>query len=432
MTTRVSIALSIVLATMTACTSQPNSAAKIDEWVGTITTEGNVTTVVNQSGSVWGGEARLVEEMSIGVDVGEDEYMLGRIANLFVADGLVYLTDTQVPAVRVYSTDGRYVRTIGRGPGQGPGEYTAPVLVSAVVDGTVFVYDPNNRRLTAFDSTGETSESWDVQDAACCAWRMSVAPDGTLWLPVEQHGFASPTGDTRHGARAYTVGAEPRDEIRWHPDIDFPIDVIDVGGMEMTVPFSPEYAWALSADGGVIVGASDRYRFEVHRMDGGKLVVEREVDLVPVDPDEAEWRRGWTLHNIRSYIEPTFDASMVIPEHKPAFVGFAPDAHGGAWVWRRGPSRHVGGDCVEDPFDTDVATARDKSCWTADGFFDVFDGDGRYLGWVRQPDGLARWNAQLNLFPMGDIVYAIIETAEGVPTVKRYGLALPGEEATQR
>ena len=29
---------------------------------------------------------------------------------------------------------------------------------------------------------------------------------------------------------------------------------------------------------------------------------------------------------------------------------------------------------------------------------------------------------------MGDIVYAIIETAEGVPTVKRYRLVLPGED----
>jgi hypothetical protein len=61
-------------------------------------------------------------------------------------------------------------------------------------------------------------------------------------------------------------------------------------------------------------------------------------------------------------------------------------------------------------------------------FFDIFDPEGRYLGWVRQPDGLERRNAQLNLFPMVDIVYAIIETVEGVPTVKRYRLVPPGEE----
>ena len=36
-------------------------------WVGTITTEGNVTTVINEAGSVWGGAATLVEEASIGV-----------------------------------------------------------------------------------------------------------------------------------------------------------------------------------------------------------------------------------------------------------------------------------------------------------------------------------------------------------------------------
>jgi hypothetical protein len=41
-------------------------------WVGAITTEGDVTTVINESGSVWGGSALLVEEASIGVDAGED------------------------------------------------------------------------------------------------------------------------------------------------------------------------------------------------------------------------------------------------------------------------------------------------------------------------------------------------------------------------
>jgi len=421
-------ATSVAVLLMVACGQQEDPADPESTWVGTTTTEGDVTTVVNDSGSVWGGEARLVEEMSIGVDVGDDEYMLGRVGNIHATDELLYLTDTQEPAVHVYDTDGRHLRTIGSGPGQGPGEYETPVLVSRADDGTVFVYDGTLRRLTAYDAEGGTIESWHLDDGACCAWRMSVAPDGTLWMPVEQPSFESPTGRTRYGARAYTVAGGPADEIRWHPEVEFPTNTIDVGPITMNVPFSPAYAWTLSADGGVTVGASHRYRFEQHRIDGTTLVVERRVDPVPVQPGEAEWRRRWTLKNIRTYIEPGFDTSMDIPDHKPAFTGFAPDAHGGTWVWRRGPSRHLGGDCVDDPFTTDLATSRDNSCWVSDRFFDIFDPEGRYLGRVEQPDGLRRWNAQLNLFPMGEIVYAIIETAEGVPTVKRYRLVPPGEE----
>jgi hypothetical protein len=339
-------------------------------------------------------------------------------------DELLYLTDTQEPAVRVYGTDGVYVRTIGSGPGRGPGEYETPVLVNGTADGTIFVYDANVRRLTAYDAEGGTIDSWNLDDGACCAWRMSVAPDGTLWMPVEQPAFASPTGKTRYGGRAYTVSGGPADEIRWRPELEVPTNTINVGGITMNVPFSPAYAWTLSADGGVTVGTSDRYRFELHRIDGTTLVVERRVDPVAVQPGESEWHRRWTLQNIRTHIEPGFDTSMDIPDHKPVFTGFAPDAYGGTWVWRTGPSRHLDGDCEDDPYTTELATSRDNSCWVSDRFFDIFDPEGRYLGWVQQPDGLERWNAQLNLFPMGDIVYAIIETAEGVPTAKRYRVVL--------
>ena len=59
------------------CVGPIEPAGTDGTWVGTITTEGNLTTVVNESGSVWGGTATLVEEASIGVETGEDPYMLG-------------------------------------------------------------------------------------------------------------------------------------------------------------------------------------------------------------------------------------------------------------------------------------------------------------------------------------------------------------------
>ncbi len=55
----------VLVLLLPACTSPEPEADTAAAWVGTITIEGNVTTVVNESGSVWGGTARLVEE---GVD----------------------------------------------------------------------------------------------------------------------------------------------------------------------------------------------------------------------------------------------------------------------------------------------------------------------------------------------------------------------------
>ena len=51
------VAVSVVAFLAVACGQE--SATEADgAWVGTITTEGNVTTVVNESGSVWGGTGR--------------------------------------------------------------------------------------------------------------------------------------------------------------------------------------------------------------------------------------------------------------------------------------------------------------------------------------------------------------------------------------
>ena len=53
-----SVALLAFLATLVAGCGPPERRTTADgTWVGTIVTEGNVTTVVNESGSVWGGTA---------------------------------------------------------------------------------------------------------------------------------------------------------------------------------------------------------------------------------------------------------------------------------------------------------------------------------------------------------------------------------------
>ncbi len=53
------VAVSVVGLAVVACGNQESATDTDGTWVGTITTEGNVTTVVNESGSVWGGTARF-------------------------------------------------------------------------------------------------------------------------------------------------------------------------------------------------------------------------------------------------------------------------------------------------------------------------------------------------------------------------------------
>lgn len=104
-----------------ACGPNATTSASGNAWVGTITTEGDVTTVVNESGSVWGGTATLIEELSIGVETGPAEYMFGRVGATASYGNRIYVSDLSVPAVRVYTLEGEYIGDIGR-EGQGPGE----------------------------------------------------------------------------------------------------------------------------------------------------------------------------------------------------------------------------------------------------------------------------------------------------------------------
>jgi len=129
------------------------SPGGVSAWVGTITTEGDVTTVVNQAGSVWGGNATLVETLSIGIELGNHAYMLGRIDGIGVAEDRVFVLDGQVPIIRVYDMEGRHLADYG-GEGEGPGEFRDPDSLSVLPDGRIFVRDPQAARINEYAADG--------------------------------------------------------------------------------------------------------------------------------------------------------------------------------------------------------------------------------------------------------------------------------------
>lgn len=133
MSTKSVMTLALVVVSL-ACASESERPDDSKEWVRSITREGNVTTVVDESGSVWGGTARLVEDLSIGVETGEDAYVFGAISGVAADESRIYVLDSQVPALRVYDHQGVHVLDIG-GEGQGPGEFDRLVDVFEIDGG---------------------------------------------------------------------------------------------------------------------------------------------------------------------------------------------------------------------------------------------------------------------------------------------------------
>ena len=96
---------------------------------------------------------------------------------------------------------------------------------------------------------------------------------------------------------------------------------------------------------------------------------------------------------------------------------------GETWVVRQGASVRLA-DCAEDPIDEGLNASYERPCWDNENIVDVFGADGRYLGEVDLPDGVA-----LNAFSVDDRrIVTLVQGSDDVARVRRYRLVLPGEK----
>ncbi len=413
----VATCLSLLLS-VAACSFVAEAPDAGGTWVGTITTEGNVTTVINESGSVWGGTATLVEELSIGVDAGPSEYMFGSVDALYLTEDHVYVVDSQVPAVRSYDNKGVFVRAFGK-EGQGPGEYTWPEAVAVDEAGRVFVLDIRLRRINVYGPSGEVIDTWPLETGSCCTARLFPLADGTIWKPVDR---TDENGDFDLGAQI--VGPSGSEAVVWAPVIDYEESTHkNPDGYEVRTPYSASHYSSPAPDGKLVYGASDRYRFEVRSPAGARIVVERYWDPIPIPPEHKEWERRRKLAFDREMNDPDYELdSSQIPDHKPAYSWLVTTQTGEIWLKRPGPSERLEG-CAGDPLEVSSAEAWENPCWRDSMIIDVFDAEGRYLGDVEVPEELMPYVNPLTI--RGSAVAAVAQDDNGTYRVKRYRLVLP-------
>ncbi len=403
-----------------ACSAPEEVPAVADGWVGTISSESDVTTVVNESGSVWGGTATLVEETSIGVETGAEEYMFGIVGAVHASLDRIFAVDVQVPVVRMYDLDGVFLGNVGRS-GQGPGEYTSPSLVTTDSEGRIFVLDSRLSRVNVYSRDGESIETWPLPAPRCCAWPIYPTVENALWAPVRE--LDEETRNYRNGVQA--VGPEgPHGEIIWVPYVDFGAKTYTYDGREARAPLSGWEVWTPTPWGGAAFQGSDQYRFDIVHRDGSRMVVHRFWDPVPIPEEQREWERQVTVVGRRGR-EPEFNwDGAEIPHFKQAITGLTPTLSGEMWVSREGESRRVA-DCAANPMDEGQRAARERPCWESDILIDAFGEDGRYLGDVQAPP---------DALPVGtravihDRMVVAVAQDEGTFKVKRYRLVLPGDD----
>jgi len=118
--------------------------------------EENGVTVVKNSSEPSNPELQIVfeEELTIGVEEGDENYMFGN--QVFVNsddEGNIYVTDGDRRTVRKYDSDGNFLQSIGRS-GQGPGELQDMSEVRFTSDGNIYLNDAKTQRLSFFSKEG--------------------------------------------------------------------------------------------------------------------------------------------------------------------------------------------------------------------------------------------------------------------------------------
>lgn len=397
---------------------QAGTPADGQTWEGTVETAANVTTVRTVSGSVWGGTATLVEEASIGVDVGEEPYMFGAIAGLWATEERIYVVDFDIPAVRIYDLDGDHIMDIG-GEGEGPGEFRRPNSVVVDGDGRIYVKEGSpGGRVNVYGEDGESVDTLLGDPMLGSAWPLVPTRDGSIYTPVRGNPGGGP-GDRRSGMAIPGPGGTIGEPIVV-PTLDFEFEGVRVNERAvLNVPFSPHHAWRMSPTGAIVVGITGDYRFEIHAPDGHVTIVERSSEPIPVDPDEADWQRRSVIRSGRNFQEGWSWDGAEIPRVMPAWSGLTVDAGGRTWIRRRGPSRRID-DCDEDPLE--VVNGRPRSCWESDVTFEVFGEDGKFLGPVEVPSGVT---SLLGAYIRDSVFIVDVEDGAGTPMVKRYRIVLP-------
>jgi hypothetical protein len=319
------------------------------------------------------------EELRIGRMDGPAELQFGAIVGAAVdGSGNIYVLDALARRVRVFDSDGRFLREMG-GPGEGPGEMSSRVMLVMLGPGdTVLVADGGQRRVIRFTPDGNPAGSFLLPSTDGEPLRFASLPDGR----IVQQARRLPTQDAPI--------IEERDRLLVRNTSGTVVDTLSLlpagAGMRMSASgmqyfyFASEPFWQIDNRGRLIYGMNSEYRIEVHDA-AGKLerVITKEHSPIPVsEKDRAgilEFMRQGMLRANRppAEIDRTFRATA-FAEFYPAYSYFVPGPRGTLWVQRVRTSAEL----ADRPFNaSEVRSPR----------WDLFDPQGRLAGTVTLPDG---------------------------------------------
>lgn len=332
---------------------------------------------------------RLRDEVRVGSADSEGPDMFGRVVDVAL-DPLarVWVADGQNYEIRVFGSDGRHVRSLGR-KGGGPSEFGQIAGMDWGPDGNLWVLDSGNARFAVYDTAGRLVTTHRRETGVSMVpWPGGFDSTGRLYdIGV----IPGANGEVVYGLIRFSPDLQPADTFRIPPFEGEFFEVVTDGGRNrnrVLVPFSDDQIWRFDPEGFAWTARTARYRLQRHEF-SGDTVRAIELDRRPVRVTSEDLDRVREDYKWFTDMGGKLDPSR-IPDAKPALNAFFFDEKGFLWVV---PVQERG----------------------AEPHFDVFDPNGRYLGGVAST---AKIEAVPSPVIRGDRMAAVETDESGVPYVR--------------
>jgi hypothetical protein len=341
---------------MTLLIAEPSRSAT---WEGREEVRDGIVHVLNPATPMNGSVTIELKELwRLGGDTDDEDEFFGLISRITTDEaGNVYLLDTQLSEVKVFSPAGEYVRTLGR-EGEGPGEFRRPTGLFFVPGGNLGILQAAPPKIVLLTKEGDPAGEFPTPKLAGEGFMVLLGGQylgDRLALAAQANNFDQEKGTFTQNVFITAVDAEGNETTRFHDESrlwEFANPIIAEKDWDTI-----QNRWATSRDGRVFGCTQfDGYRVRCWNPDGSiDRIVEREHQTHKRSPEELD--RIKSIYEAFTAQAPNSELKM--SDHDKDVTSIHPRDDGTLWVLSSPGARSAGEGLV--------------------GTFDIFDRQGRFV-----------------------------------------------------
>jgi len=294
------------------------------------------------------GLVRLVEEVRINDNNLPESALFENPRGLAVAaNGNVYVTDLAANHIKVFSPDGKFLRTLGHG-GQGPGDLGFPESIEIAGD-RIIVHELMNRRISILNLDGTFVKSAPFAPNDYYGWFMGMKSlhDGRLVVFVERglaKGFSGRLPEDQDLAielfpadleAARVIYEKKIRASRWakNPETN--------ALHRVRFPYHPNICLGVDPSGRLAIGDNAKYEIEIYDPDKGRISTFSR-SYTPVKLEDRDKKAHFDkfvmavfVDNVKKILPKPPDYIVQLtefPEFLPPYRGLIFDSEGNLWV----------------------------------------------------------------------------------------------------